>query len=51
VTLMSTDERALSVDAARPVHLAALLAIPIAAAVQIVLRDWWANRGVAPETS
>jgi predicted PurR-regulated permease PerM len=28
--------------------LGALLAIPIAAAVQIVLRDWWANRGDAP---
>jgi predicted PurR-regulated permease PerM len=27
--------------------LGALLAIPIAAAVQIVLRDWWANRGAA----
>jgi predicted PurR-regulated permease PerM len=27
--------------------LGALLAIPIAAAVQIVMRDWWANRGVA----
>jgi predicted PurR-regulated permease PerM len=25
--------------------LGALLAIPIAAAIQIVLRDWWANRG------
>jgi len=25
--------------------LGALLAIPIAAAVQIILRDWWANRG------
>jgi predicted PurR-regulated permease PerM len=22
----------------------ALLAIPVAAAIQIVLRDWWANR-------
>lgn len=31
--------------------LGALLAIPIAAAVQIVLRDWWANRGVAAEAS
>jgi predicted PurR-regulated permease PerM len=31
--------------------LGALLAIPIAAAVQIVLRDWWANRGVATEAS
>jgi len=29
--------------------LGALLAIPIAAAVQIVLRDWWANRGAAAE--
>jgi len=27
--------------------LGALLAIPIAAAIQIVLRDWWANRGAA----
>jgi predicted PurR-regulated permease PerM len=27
--------------------LGALLAIPIAAAVQIVLHDWWANRGAA----
>jgi predicted PurR-regulated permease PerM len=25
--------------------LGALLAIPIAAAIQIVLKDWWANRG------
>ena len=25
--------------------LGALLAIPVAAAIQIVLRDWWANRG------
>ena len=25
------------------------LAIPIAAAVQIILRDWWARRGAAPE--
>ena len=31
--------------------LGALLAIPLAAAVQIVLRDWWANRGAAPKTS
>jgi predicted PurR-regulated permease PerM len=31
--------------------LGALLAIPIAAAVQIVLRDWWANRGAAAEAS
>jgi predicted PurR-regulated permease PerM len=31
--------------------LGALLAIPIAAAVQIVLRDWWANRGAAPAPS
>jgi predicted PurR-regulated permease PerM len=31
--------------------LGALLAIPIAAAVQIVLRDWWANREAAPETA
>jgi predicted PurR-regulated permease PerM len=30
--------------------LGALLAIPIAAAVQIVLRDWWANRSDAPGT-
>jgi predicted PurR-regulated permease PerM len=29
--------------------LGALLAIPIAAAVQIVLHDWWANRSAAPE--
>jgi predicted PurR-regulated permease PerM len=28
--------------------LGALLAIPIAAAVQIILRDWWANRTAAP---
>jgi predicted PurR-regulated permease PerM len=27
--------------------LGALLAIPIAAAIQIVLQDWWANRGAA----
>jgi predicted PurR-regulated permease PerM len=27
--------------------LGALLAIPVAAAVQIILRDWWANRGAA----
>lgn len=26
----------------------ALLAIPVAAAVQIILRDWWANRSAAP---
>jgi predicted PurR-regulated permease PerM len=31
--------------------LGALLAIPIAAAVQIVLRDWWANRRSATATS
>jgi predicted PurR-regulated permease PerM len=31
--------------------LGALLAIPIAAAVQIVLRDWWANRGAAAEAT
>ena len=31
--------------------LGALLAIPIAAAVQILLRDWWANRGAAAEAS
>ena len=31
--------------------LGALLAIPIAAAVQIVLRDWWASRGVASAAS
>jgi predicted PurR-regulated permease PerM len=30
--------------------LGALLAIPIAAAFQIVLRDWWANRGGGPAT-
>ena len=30
--------------------LGALLAIPIAAAVQIVLRDWWANRRPAVST-
>ncbi|HEX6715009.1 MAG TPA: AI-2E family transporter [Thermoleophilaceae bacterium] len=29
--------------------LGALLAIPVAAAVQIILRDWWANRTAAPE--
>jgi predicted PurR-regulated permease PerM len=28
--------------------LGALLAIPIAAAVQIILRDWWAHRGPPP---
>jgi predicted PurR-regulated permease PerM len=31
--------------------LGALLAIPIAAAIQIVLRDWWADRGAAPAAS
>jgi len=31
--------------------LGALLAIPFAAAVQIVLRDWWANRSAAAEAS
>jgi predicted PurR-regulated permease PerM len=31
--------------------LGALLAIPIAAAIQIVLRDWWANRGSGTATS
>jgi predicted PurR-regulated permease PerM len=31
--------------------LGALLAIPVAAAIQIVLRDWWANRGSAAATS
>jgi predicted PurR-regulated permease PerM len=31
--------------------LGALLAIPIAAAVQIILRDWWANRGAAAEAT
>jgi predicted PurR-regulated permease PerM len=30
--------------------LGALLAIPIAAAMQIVLKDWWANRGHGPAT-
>ena len=29
--------------------LGALLAIPVAAAVQIILRDWWATRGAARE--
>jgi predicted PurR-regulated permease PerM len=29
--------------------LGALLAIPVAAGVQIILRDWWANRTAAPE--
>ena len=29
--------------------LGALLAIPVAAAVQIILRDWWATRGAAAE--
>jgi predicted PurR-regulated permease PerM len=28
--------------------LGALLAIPVAAAIQIVLKDWWANRGQKP---
>jgi predicted PurR-regulated permease PerM len=28
--------------------LGALLAIPIAAAIQIVLRDWWAHRHAEP---
>ena len=31
--------------------LGALLAIPVAAAVQIILRDWWANRSAAPEAA
>ena len=31
--------------------LGALLAIPVAAAVQIILRDWWANRPAATDTS
>jgi predicted PurR-regulated permease PerM len=31
--------------------LGALLAIPIAAAIQIILRDWWANRGTDTATS
>jgi predicted PurR-regulated permease PerM len=31
--------------------LGALLAIPIAAAIQIILRDWWANRGSDAATS
>jgi predicted PurR-regulated permease PerM len=31
--------------------LGALLAIPIAAAIQIVLRDWWANRGHTSPTT
>jgi predicted PurR-regulated permease PerM len=31
--------------------LGALLAIPMAAAIQIVLRDWWANRGHEPATA
>jgi predicted PurR-regulated permease PerM len=31
--------------------LGALLAIPIAAAIQIVLKDWWANRGQKPPTA
>ena len=31
--------------------LGALLAIPLAAAVQIVLRDWWANRSAVAEPS
>jgi hypothetical protein len=31
--------------------LGALLAIPIAAGIQIILRDWWANRGSDAATS
>jgi predicted PurR-regulated permease PerM len=31
--------------------LGALLAIPVAAAVQIILRDWWANRTAAPKAA
>ena len=31
--------------------LGALLAIPIAAAIQIILRNWWANRGTDTATS
>ena len=31
--------------------LGALLAIPTAAAIQIVIRDWWANRGSTPATT
>jgi predicted PurR-regulated permease PerM len=31
--------------------LGALLAIPIAAAIEILLRDWWANRGTDTATS
>lgn len=31
--------------------LGALLAIPVAAAIQIVLRDWWANRAALAEAS
>ena len=31
--------------------LGALLAIPVAAAVQIILRDWWANRTAAPQAA
>jgi predicted PurR-regulated permease PerM len=31
--------------------LGALLAIPTAAAIQIILRDWWANRGADSATS
>lgn len=31
--------------------LGALLAIPIAAAIQIILRDWWAHRGAAADAS
>ena len=31
--------------------LGALLAIPIAAAIQIILRDWWANRVPAADAS
>src|SRR3954447_6173266 len=31
--------------------LGALLAIPVAAAVQIILRDWWVNRNAAPQAA
>jgi predicted PurR-regulated permease PerM len=31
--------------------LGALLAIPVSAAIQIILRDWWANRTAAPEAA
>jgi predicted PurR-regulated permease PerM len=31
--------------------LGALLAIPVAAAVQIILRDWWATRSAASEAA